>query len=126
MNPVQNLICLQLLHGLLFCLVGYNTTLIKCFWSFCSKHLKLKTLITQSNFNFPWQFKLPGFNCIIKYCTIAITPTLQAVAVSGFATIPGALKTIPVKNSGLFIAASTEMVPPCNAQQIICTSIYNR
>ena len=44
----------------------HKTTLIKCFWSFCSKPQKLETPITRSNFNFPWQFELPGFNCMLK------------------------------------------------------------
>ena len=46
--------------------IKHKTSLIKCFWSFCSKPLSLETPITRSNFNFPWQFELSGLNFIGK------------------------------------------------------------
>ena len=44
-------------------LIKSYLTMINCFWSLCSKPLYLETTITRSNFNFPWQFELSGFNC---------------------------------------------------------------
>ena len=55
---------LTLLEILQKTMYRHKTTLIMCLWSFCWKPLELETPITQSNFNFPWQFELPGFTCM--------------------------------------------------------------